>query len=382
MTRSAAAAGSCGRSGCASRSAIDGIAEGSARLRRTRRDHRRRATRRGCRRRSSCCRTAAASATACSCSTTAARDYLLATHRRDIADALTRGAAWVTLWDNVLEGRVSRPARSSTRPSARCRARATSRTRSACLSYVTPRVLALSCRRRSASRARRRSRRRCARASRARRTTSLKSAWFSAFRDDGADARRRRVARARVAPRREDPRPDVRRDRRDRDGDGAGRARGARVAARSCRRSSSGRRTRIARRASRSSCRRSRPIRRCASAAFERFRQLENRRREPWVLESLAYLNHPLREARRRAVHRARRSSCCARFSGPATSSFPTRWTGSDAVGTPLAARRPRSCTTSSRRSCSIRSGCGGPCSAPPTISSELQHDRPGDLLP
>jgi aminopeptidase N len=33
------------------------------------------------------------------------------------------------------------------------------------------------------------------------------------------------------------------------------------------------------------------------AASFERFRQLENRRREPWVAESLAYLNHPLREA-------------------------------------------------------------------------------------
>jgi aminopeptidase N len=30
--------------------------------------------------------------------------------------------------------------------------------------------------------------------------------------------------------------------------------------------------------------------------AFERFRKVENRRREPWVLESLHYLNHPLRE--------------------------------------------------------------------------------------
>jgi aminopeptidase N len=29
--------------------------------------------------------------------------------------------------------------------------------------------------------------------------------------------------------------------------------------------------------------------------AFERFRDAENRRREPWVLESLQYLNHPLR---------------------------------------------------------------------------------------
>jgi aminopeptidase N len=30
--------------------------------------------------------------------------------------------------------------------------------------------------------------------------------------------------------------------------------------------------------------------------AFERFRDLKNRRREPWVLEALHYLNHPLRE--------------------------------------------------------------------------------------
>jgi aminopeptidase N len=30
--------------------------------------------------------------------------------------------------------------------------------------------------------------------------------------------------------------------------------------------------------------------------AFERFRKLENRRREPWVLQSMHYLNHPLRE--------------------------------------------------------------------------------------
>jgi aminopeptidase N len=29
--------------------------------------------------------------------------------------------------------------------------------------------------------------------------------------------------------------------------------------------------------------------------AFDRLRQVENRRREPWVLESLRYLNHPLR---------------------------------------------------------------------------------------
>jgi aminopeptidase N len=34
--------------------------------------------------------------------------------------------------------------------------------------------------------------------------------------------------------------------------------------------------------------------------AFARLRFVENRRREPWVLESLQYLNHPLREAHAR----------------------------------------------------------------------------------
>jgi aminopeptidase N len=60
--------------------------------------------------------------------------------------------------------------------------------------------------------------------------------------------------------------------------------------------------------------------------AFDRLRQLENRRREPWVIDSLAYLNHPLR-----AVH-------ARRFIGPSLDLlrevqrtgdifFPTRWT-------------------------------------------------------
>ena len=55
-------------------------------------------------------------------------------------------------------------------------------------------------------------------------------------------------------------------------------------------------------------------------------RQVENRRREPWVLESIAYLNHPLRESHAR------------RFVGPSLELlreiqrtgdifFPTRWT-------------------------------------------------------
>jgi aminopeptidase N len=60
--------------------------------------------------------------------------------------------------------------------------------------------------------------------------------------------------------------------------------------------------------------------------AFARLHQRENRQREPWVVESLAYLNHPLRELHAR------------RFIGPSLDLlreiqrtgdifFPTRWT-------------------------------------------------------
>ena len=60
--------------------------------------------------------------------------------------------------------------------------------------------------------------------------------------------------------------------------------------------------------------------------AFARLRQADSRRREPWVIESLAYLNHPLREVHAR------------RFIGPGLDLlreiqrtgdvfFPTRWT-------------------------------------------------------
>ena len=61
--------------------------------------------------------------------------------------------------------------------------------------------------------------------------------------------------------------------------------------------------------------------------AFARLLQVDNRRREPWVVESLAYLNHPLREGHAR------------RFIGPGLDLlreiqrtgdifFPTRWAG------------------------------------------------------
>jgi aminopeptidase N len=66
--------------------------------------------------------------------------------------------------------------------------------------------------------------------------------------------------------------------------------------------------------------------------AFERFRAVENRRREPWVVESLQYLNHPLRQEHG------------VRFIPPALDLlreiqrtgdifFPTRWTESTLAG-------------------------------------------------
>jgi aminopeptidase N len=60
-------------------------------------------------------------------------------------------------------------------------------------------------------------------------------------------------------------------------------------------------------------------------AAFERFRQVENRRREPWVLDSLVYLNHPLREAHgRRFVAPALEMLREVQRTGDIF--FPTRW--------------------------------------------------------
>ena len=76
--------------------------------------------------------------------------------------------------------------------------------------------------------------------------------------------------------------------------------------------------------------------------AFARFRFLENRRREPWVLESLQYLNHPLREEHGRGSC-ARRSTCCARFSRPATSSFRRAGWTRRSPGTARRRRRRRS---------------------------------------
>ena len=110
------------------------------------------------------------------------RDYLLE-HIEDIPDALTRGSAWVTLWDNLLEAsRVDAGAlldaalRALPREDRRAERAARAGVRHA-------RVLAVHPAGGAESRARRRSRRRCGPGSSARRTQSQKAAWFNAYRD-------------------------------------------------------------------------------------------------------------------------------------------------------------------------------------------------------
>jgi aminopeptidase N len=66
--------------------------------------------------------------------------------------------------------------------------------------------------------------------------------------------------------------------------------------------------------------------------AFARFQNVENRRREPWVLESIAYLNHPLRQAHAtRFVRQALDLLLEIRRTGDIF--FPTRWMESTLAG-------------------------------------------------
>jgi aminopeptidase N len=67
-------------------------------------------------------------------------------------------------------------------------------------------------------------------------------------------------------------------------------------------------------------------------AAFARFSSIENRRREPWVLQSMAYLNHPLREQHaKRFVRPALELLREIQRTGDIF--FPTRWMESLVVG-------------------------------------------------
>ncbi len=253
----------------------------------------------------------------------ASREYLLQ-HIEDIADPLTRGSAWVTLWENMLESHVSADAFLD----AAVRAlpmETDEQNIQRVLGYTARafwRHLAADERARRAPALEAMLWAGIGRAS----ASSEKSAWFSAFRNialmpaslESIEALWRRddqiagltlaetdeIAMALQLAVREVPRwREILQAQHDRTQNPDRKARFAFVM----------------------------PALSAEPAvreeAFARLREADNRRREPWVVESLAYLNHPLREMHAR------------RFIGPGLDLlreiqrtgdifFPTRWTG------------------------------------------------------
>jgi aminopeptidase N len=262
-------------------------------------------------------------------------EYLLGNMPR-IGDALTRGAAWVTLWDNVLEGRV--PAGRFIDAAVRALAdesdeqnaqRVLAYVSRAFWRYLSPQErLALAPSLEAALRAG------IARAN----TTSLKSAWFSAFRDDvltgdGQTWLERVWRREEKIP----GLPFVETDEI---------VMAMELAVREVPGWEQILQTQLAR--TENPDRKARfafvmpalsPDPQVRVAAFERFRMIENRRREPWVTESLAYLNHPLREQDSDRYIRPG-LELLAEIQRTGDIFFPSNWTGSILWGhrTPRAA--------------------------------------------
>ena len=249
------------------------------------------------------------------------RTYLLG-HIEDVPDALTRGSAWVTLWDNLLEGRV--------RPGAFIDAALRSLPRESdeqnaqrVLTYVTRAFWKyLPDAERSARSAALESalRRGLERAS----TQSQKAAWFNTYRDtvlsrDGLAWLERVWRREEKIPGLTFAEPDEI-------------TMAMELAVREIPNWNAILDAQLARTQNPDRKARFAFVMPALSAdpvvrdqAFARFRDVGNRRREPWVIESLAYLNHPLRQAH------------AARFVRPALDLlleirrtgdifFPTRW--------------------------------------------------------
>ncbi|MBI4263935.1 MAG: ERAP1-like C-terminal domain-containing protein [Acidobacteria bacterium] len=251
----------------------------------------------------------------------ASRTYLLAQLHR-IPDALTRGSAWVTLWDNLLEGRVA-PAEWLDLVLRALPSETDEQNIQRVLAYTTRafwRHLPHEERLRRVPRLEAMLRAGIDNA----RTSSLKSAWFSAFRDvtltrDGLTwlervwrrqepisgltfAETDEIAMALELAVREVPAwAEILRTQHERTQNPDRKARFAFVM----------------------------PALSADPAvreqSFARFQQLENRRREPWVLESMAYLNHPLREAHARRFVRPS-LELLREIQRTGDIFFPTRW--------------------------------------------------------
>jgi aminopeptidase N len=267
------------------------------------------------------------------------RNYLLA-HIEDLPNALTRGAAWVTLWDNVLESRITPTAFADA--AVRALPRETDEQNAQrVLAYVTrvfwrfippddrvSRAPALEA---------------ALRAGLDRgRTQSEKAAWFNAYRDvvltgDGVAWLTRVWKREQQIPGLRLAEPDEI-------------ALALELAVREAPGWDEILRTQLERTQNPDRKARLAFVAPALSAdpavrerAFARFRFVENRRREPWVLESLQYLNHPLREEHaRRFVQPA--LDLLREIQQTGDIFFPTRWMDSTLWGhrSPEAAKTVR----------------------------------------
>ncbi|HEY6361622.1 MAG TPA: M1 family aminopeptidase [Vicinamibacterales bacterium] len=266
----------------------------------------------------------------------ASRDYLLQ-HLEDIPDALTRGSAWVTLWENMLEAHLAPSAFMDLASRAVAR-EADEQNRQRILSYLVRaywRFLPEDERIARAPALETMLRAGIERAT----TSSQKSSWFNAYRDITLTPPG--VAWLERVWRREEMIPGLTFAETDE------MAMALELAVREVpgwaqilqtqheRTQDPDRKARLA------------FVMPALSAdpatreqAFERFRLVENRRREPWVVEALAYLNHPLRQAHARRFVRPG-LELLTEIQRTGDIFFPSRWT--DAV---LSGHRSRQVAT------------------------------------
>jgi len=256
------------------------------------------------------------------------RRYLL-DHVEEVPDPLTRGAAWVTLWDNLLEGQVT-PSEFANAALRAAPLESDEQNVQRILSYLvrtfwrflpaserTSRSVALET---------------MLRAGLERATTaSQKAAWFNAFRDtvltgDGLawlERVWRREERVPGLPLAESDEITMAEELAVREVPETQ----AILRAQLERTQNPDRKTRFAFVMPALS-----PDASVREQAFERFRSVDNRRREPWVQESLQYLNHPLREPEsNRFVTPALELLREIQQTGDIF--FPTRWTESTLGG-------------------------------------------------
>jgi aminopeptidase N len=256
------------------------------------------------------------------------RDYLLQ-HIEEVPDALTRGAAWVTLWDNLQASRVGAAQLLDTAVRALPREDDEQNTQRV-LSYIT-RVFW-----RFMSRDERSARvaavETALRAGLDRgRSQSEKAAWFNAYRDVVLSPEG--VSWLTRVWKREQPIPGLRLAEPDeiamalelavREAPGWDEILRAQIE----RTQNPDRKARLAFVAPALSAD---PAVR--ERAFARFQFVENRRREPWVLESLQYLNHPLREEHARRFVRPA-LDLLREIQQTGDIFFPTRWMDSTLSG-------------------------------------------------